>query len=122
MSESWLSTSTSEQREHERVILVQIATVEQGAIAKVQSYPYVLTVDGFFEVLRAHEQAPSKEDLAAASVANDMTADWDYLENYLASITPENAVNHVPLLSHNLTMPKLSNMVSQLQKELLRKP
>ena len=71
-------------------------------------------------MLGAHEGAPSKEELAAASALDDMTADWEYLEHYLASIMPETATGHVPLVNHDRQL-DLSDMVPMLQQELLRK-
>ena len=99
---------------------MQIATVEQGAIACVHSYPYMFTIGGVFEVLEARTGAPSKHALAAAALEDDMTADWEYLEHYLASITPETALDHVPLVSQDVRLSEPADMVPLLQRELLR--
>ena len=76
--------------------MLQVATVEQGAIAYAWSYPYPnqLTLDALFEAVATQTCAPSKHDIAAASVLDDMAADWQNLELYLAGITPQTALDH----------------------------
>ena len=86
----------------------------------MHSYPFMFQIGGFFEVLGAHEGAPSKEELAAAAAQDDMTADWEYLEYYLAGITPETATSHVPLVTCDRQL-DLADMVPLLQRELFRK-
>ena len=71
-------------------------------------------------MLAVRTSAPSKDALAAAALENDMAADWEYLEHYLASITPEIALDHVPLVSHDTRLPEPADMVPLLQREILR--
>ena len=56
----------------------------------------------FFEVLGHQLGGRSQEEIAIAAVLDDMTAEWEDLEQYLADITQQQAMEHVPLATRNV--------------------
>ena len=66
------------------LLLLQIATAEQVAMACVHCYPYMLTGEQWFGAYQSPTCHKTREEIAAAASSNDMRAEWEDLEAWLA--------------------------------------
>ena len=85
-------------------MLLQIFTAQQIVLRFMCDYPHIILPDAneMLEALGRRLGAPTKEQLAIAATIDDMTAEWEDLELYLADITQQQAIDHVPLATRRV--------------------
>ena len=79
---------------------LQILSSIQHATLMVNSYPRPADPNTLLELLAQQHEEPSIEVLMSASFKDDLqhSANWNTIQDYMSSLTAENAHGHCPLL------------------------